>query len=60
MLGNIGSFASANAFPYLERMTGSASAYFAVAATLNLIGAVCWFHMRSTEHIPTTEAEAHP
>src|SRR5262249_33290931 len=49
MLGNIGSFVSANAFPYLERVTGSASAYFAVAALLNLFGAYCWFHMRSIE-----------
>jgi ACS family glucarate transporter-like MFS transporter len=47
MLGNIGSFVSANAFPYLQGATGSASAYFEVAAALNLIGAICWFNMRS-------------
>src|SRR5262245_1536168 len=49
MLGNIGSFASANAFPYLERVTGGASAYFGVAALLNIAAAFCWFHMRSIQ-----------
>lgn len=49
MLGNVGSFASANAFPYLERVTGSASAYFLTAAVLNVIAIVCWFNMRSIE-----------
>lgn len=64
MLGNIGSFASANAFPYLERVTGGASAYFWVAALLNLVGALCWFHMRSiqpelTAHVvPSRSLEA--
>lgn len=47
MLGNLGSFISANAFPRLQTLTGSASAYFLVAAALNLVGAWCWFHMRS-------------
>jgi ACS family glucarate transporter-like MFS transporter len=49
MLGNIGSFVSANAFPYLERVTGSASAYFLVAALLNVCGCLCWINMRSVE-----------
>jgi ACS family glucarate transporter-like MFS transporter len=52
MLGNFGSFVSANAFPYLEGLTGSASAYFMVAGILNLIGIVCWFQMRSVEGEP--------
>jgi ACS family glucarate transporter-like MFS transporter len=47
MLGNFGSFVSANAFPYLEGLTGSASAYFAAAAVLNLAGVLCWSQMRS-------------
>ena len=47
MLGNIGSFVSANAFPYLQGVTGSASAYFFAAAALNLAGIWCWFRMRS-------------
>lgn len=40
-------FASANAFPYLERVIGSACAYLGVAAAMNLVGAICWFQMRS-------------
>ena len=47
MMGNVGSFASANAFPYLERVTGSTSAYFLTAAVLNLVAIVCWFKMQS-------------
>lgn len=47
MVGNIGSFVSANAFPYLYAMTGSAAAYFLVAAALNAAGAICWWRMRS-------------
>jgi ACS family glucarate transporter-like MFS transporter len=47
MVGNLGSFVSANAFPYLQSLTGSASAYFFAAAALNLVGALCWFRMRS-------------
>ena len=49
MLGNFGSFASANAFPYLQGLTGSASAYFFTAGALNLLGLWRWFHMRSVE-----------
>ena len=47
MLGNIGSFVSANAFPYLERATGSTSAYFMTAALLDVCGILCWLNMRS-------------
>lgn len=49
MLGNFGSFVSANAFPYLQGLTGSASAYFLAAAALNLAGMWCWFRMRSVD-----------
>ena len=49
MIGNVGSFASANAFPVLETATGSATAYFWVAAALNLIGIGCWVNMRFPE-----------
>ncbi len=45
MAGNIGSFVSANAFPWLYGLTGSANSYFAVAAVLNLLAAMCWFRM---------------
>ena len=46
MVGNLGSFVSANAFPYLYSLTGSAGAYFRTAALLNLASIVCWYFMR--------------
>jgi ACS family glucarate transporter-like MFS transporter len=58
MVGNIGSFVSANAFPYLERVTGSASAYFLTAAVLNVIAIACWFNMRSIEEKKAAMGEA--
>jgi len=47
MVGNLGSFVSANAFPVLAAATGSASAYFFCAAAFNVLGILCWFAMRS-------------
>jgi ACS family glucarate transporter-like MFS transporter len=47
MVGNLGSFVSANAFPILAAATGSAAAYFFCAAALNILGILCWFGMRS-------------
>jgi len=47
MLGNFGSFASANAFPFLHGLTGSASAYFLAAALMNAGAVVIWFRMKS-------------
>ena len=47
MVGNIGSFVSANAFPWLYGATGSAVAYFSVAAALNVISMSCWVRMKS-------------
>ena len=46
MLGNFGGFVSANAFPYLFRLTHSADTYFYVAALLNVGGAACWLWMK--------------
>lgn len=46
MVGSIGAFASANAFPYLFGLTGNATAYFSIAAALNLIAMLCWLYMR--------------
>jgi MFS transporter, ACS family, glucarate transporter len=48
MAGNLGSFVSANAFPWLARVTGDATAYFILVAVLNTIGVWCWRGMRST------------
>jgi MFS transporter, ACS family, glucarate transporter len=43
--GNIGSFISANAFPWLHGMTGSAQTYFAIAALFNIVAIACWLRM---------------
>ncbi|RPI29306.1 MAG: MFS transporter [Acidobacteria bacterium] len=45
MAGNIGSFVSANAFPWLYGLTGSANTYFGVAGLLNLAAVACWVGM---------------
>lgn len=49
MVGNVGSFVSATAFPYLLGLTGTASAYFAVAAALNVAAVFCWLGMGPKE-----------
>jgi ACS family glucarate transporter-like MFS transporter len=49
MFGNLGAFVSALAFPHLQQLTGSAVTYFLLAGMLNIVGAVCWFQMRSLE-----------
>ncbi len=49
MLGNLGAFVSANAFPFLHGLTGSASTYFLVAAVINVGALFCWFRMTSLE-----------
>jgi len=54
MVGNIGAFASANAFPYLHTLTGNAAAYFSIAAVLNLGAAICWFQMRPSADVVRT------
>jgi ACS family glucarate transporter-like MFS transporter len=46
MSGNLGSFVSANAFPFLHRLTGGPAAYFATAAALNAAGFLCWSRMK--------------
>lgn len=42
MVGNLGSFVSSLAFPYLLALTGSAEAYFYGAAGLNLMAIFAW------------------
>ncbi len=46
MVGSFAAFVSAMAFPYLNHLTGSASAYFVIAALMNLSAAICWYGMR--------------
>lgn len=51
MVGNFGSFVSANAFPLLFAWTGTAATYFLVAAALNLAAIACWWRMRSLKAV---------
>lgn len=60
MAGNIGSFVSSISFPYLVKLTGSASSYFWVAACLNVIGVICWLNMRPHSMATATTAAAAP
>lgn len=46
MAGNLGSFATALAFPTLKAQFGGPSAFFVFAAVLNVIAVVIWFQMR--------------
>lgn len=55
MMGNLGSFVSANAFPFLFGLTGTASAYFVATAAMNGVAVLCWLRMKSPE---TSEAGA--
>ena len=48
MAGNIGSFVTALAFPYLLEITGSAIPFFYVAATLNVIAVLIWLRINPT------------
>ena len=56
MMGNLGSFVSANAFPFLFGLTGTASAYFIVTAGMNLVAVLCWLRMKSPELSSAKEA----
>jgi ACS family glucarate transporter-like MFS transporter len=46
MAGNVGSFATSLAFPYLLIWTGSPSPFFALGATLNAGAALLWLRAR--------------
>ena len=47
MAGNLGSFVTANVFPFLQTLTGGATAYFELVAVMSLGGAACWLGMRA-------------
>jgi ACS family glucarate transporter-like MFS transporter len=42
MAGNIGSFVTSLAFPYLLAWTGSTNPFFIIAAVLNLVAVAAW------------------
>ncbi|MEL6274657.1 MAG: MFS transporter [Bacteroidota bacterium] len=49
MAGNLGSFFTALAFPYLTAWTGSAEYFFYVAIALNLLAILLWLRVRAQE-----------
>ena len=49
MAGNIGSFLTALAFPYLTDWTGSVDYFFYVAAGLNVLAILLWLRVRAEE-----------
>lgn len=51
MAGNIGSFLTALAFPYLLSWTGDVSAFFFVAAGLGVISILAWLRMDPRESL---------
>ncbi len=51
MAGNIGSFLTALAFPYLTAWTGSTNVFFFIAAALNIIAILLWSRSRADRGI---------
>jgi MFS transporter, ACS family, glucarate transporter len=58
MAGNVGSFVTSLAFPYLLVLTGSTTPFFVVGATLNLAAAWLWTRVRPDEPIASRRAQA--
>ncbi len=48
-VGSAGAFASSVSFPWLLKLTGSATVYFSAAACLNVGAIVCWLLIRPPE-----------
>jgi MFS transporter, ACS family, glucarate transporter len=46
MAGNLGSFITALAFPYLKVWTGSETPFFYIGALLNVLAIVIWLYMK--------------
>jgi ACS family glucarate transporter-like MFS transporter len=53
MAGNLGSFVTSLAFPYLLAATGSSTPFFLLGAALNVMAAVFWLNVRPNETIGT-------
>jgi MFS transporter, ACS family, glucarate transporter len=51
MAGNLGSFVTALAFPYLELWTGTHTVFFFVAAVLNVLAIALWAFVRPEQTI---------
>ena len=57
MAGNIGSFCTALAFPYLKSWFGSTTPFFYIAAALNVIAIILWLQMRPDQPLQQTETD---
>jgi ACS family glucarate transporter-like MFS transporter len=57
MAGNLGSFVTSLAFPYLLLWTGSASPFFVVGAALNVGALALWTRARPDLPIPGVRDE---
>ena len=53
MAGNIGSFCTALAFPYLKSWFGSTTPFFYIAAALNVLAIILWLQMRPDKPLQT-------
>lgn len=51
MAGNLGSFATALAFPYMQAWTGSNDPFFYLAAFLGFISIIFWLYMNPTKEV---------
>lgn len=60
MAGNVGSFVTALAFPYLTGWLGSETPFFYVAAGLNLLAIVLWLYVDPQKPITRTDVEMSP
>lgn len=49
MAGNIGSFITALAFPYLQAWTGSVTPFFFLGAALNVLGVILWSRIKADQ-----------
>jgi ACS family glucarate transporter-like MFS transporter len=57
MAGNIGSFLTALAFPYLSMWTGSVTPFFFLGAGLNLLAIILWLQMRADKPLDKSKAQ---
>lgn len=55
MAGNLGSFTTALAFPYLQEWTGSNEPFFYVAAALGVVAIFCWSFMNPNKKLNNAE-----
>ncbi|MFK7818064.1 MAG: hypothetical protein AB8G99_05065, partial [Planctomycetaceae bacterium] len=60
MAGNVGSFATSLAFPYLKEGFGSTTPFFYIGAGLNVLAVILWLRMRPDQPLLTEEPTVEP